>query len=489
MATTTGANDETTIKAIRAAAAGALGDRRLDRVAADASLVRGGIISSLEIVVLATALEERFALQIPAVQVTMRNFDSLRGMAQLVATGGGRAVPPADAATPTDTPLLRASAVAAMRRPFLLVALTLCFLALLDAALGAVMRGPLAERYRGFLEHGHRLYPVGGSYSQDDLAFSIVLHRIVEQPARGAPRVAVFGDSGTIGSFVTPAEAIPGALEAALRPLHPEAQVFNLAFFMQFFAKDLMILQAVLERSGGEIPFDVAVFTLGDDYFRSEFISRLPVQMPYLALNGDLLERFAARLPEAARPALVSMASELRATSKSSGTAVERWLARHSSLFHYAPYFRYLVTEVLRSERPFDYAYGLGRRPFVEPVPERPPTNVQLSLGLAEKSIDRRVVSMARATIQFMRERGVKVLLYLKPHGPHEWRHLYRQGANASAAEIAQELCAQGRCSVVDLRWSLSGSQFTDTLAHYNAAANRLIAERLAETVMQEIAR
>jgi len=482
------ASGAATIEAIRAAASDALGDRRLDGVAADASLVRSGMISSLEIVVLAAALEERFDLSIPAAQVTMQNFDSLRGMAQLVRGGTGRSTPPDNAAAPAEAPALRASAAAAVRRPVMLVAFTLAFLVLLDAGLGALMRGPLAQRNQAFLEQGYRLYPVGGSYSQDDLAFSIAHHRIGDRSLRGKPRVAVFGDSGTIGSFVTPAESIPGALEAALRRRYPQAEVFNLAFFMQFLAKDLMILQAVLERSGGELPFDVAVFTLGDDYFRSEFIDRLPAMMPYLALNEDLLKRFSERLPEAARAPLASMVDDLRAASRATGNPVQRWLARHSALFHYAPYFRYLVTEVLRSERPFDYAYSLGRRPFLDPVPDRPPKSVQVSLGLAEKSIDRRVVSMGRATIEYLRERGIKVVLYLKPHGPSEWRPLYRQGTNISAAEIAQELCAARRCSVVDLRWSLSGSQFTDTLAHYNADANRLIADRLARAIVREVA-
>jgi acyl carrier protein len=173
MATTTGANDEATIEAIRTAAAGALEDRRLDGVAADTSLVRSGIVSSLEIVVLAAALEERFELHIPAAQVTLQNFDTLRGMAVLVQTGGGHSASLDDPATRAEGGFLRASAAAAIRRPVLLVALTLCFLTLLDAGLGAVMRGPMAERHHAFLEDGQRLYPVGGSYSQDDLAFSV----------------------------------------------------------------------------------------------------------------------------------------------------------------------------------------------------------------------------------------------------------------------------------------------------------------------------
>jgi hypothetical protein len=96
---------------------------------------------------------------------------------------------------------------------------------------------------------------------------------------------------------------------------------------------------------------------------------------------------------------------------------------------------------------------------------------------------------MADAAIGLLRERGVKVVLYLKPHGPNEWRSHYEQDQNMNAREIAEALCRGGRCVVVDLRWSLSGRQFTDSLAHYSAEANRQIAEQIAEVMTREVLR
>lgn len=476
------------MEVVRAAAADALGDERLDGIAADASLVREGVISSLEIVAVTTALEERFGLRIPAAQVTVQNFDSLRAMARLVQSQGvdpGRI----DAPEGEEWAALRASAAAAIRRPVLLLSLTLAFLGLLDLGLRALMVGPLADSHHSFLERGHRLYPVGGTYSQDDLAFAISQHRIVRQSMRRDFRVAVFGDSGTIGSFVPHEDAIPGALQKALRARYPEAEVFNLAFFMQFFAKDLMIMEAVIEQSGGELPFEVAVFTLGDDYFSRDFVNQLQSAMPYLSLNWDLLDRFAKRIPENKRPPFESLTRDLRSVSGAARTTVEGWMQRNSAIFHYAPYFRYLVTEVLRSAHPFDYAYSVGRRPLLDPVPDEPPKKYSLSLGVAPPNLDRRVVAMADATIEFLRERGIKIVLYLKPHGPNEWRGRYQQGQGTSAREIAEDLCRGDRCVVVDLRWSLSGRQFTDTLAHYGAEANRQIAEQIAGAITREVLR
>ncbi len=479
---------EATVEAVRAAASDALGDRRLDGLTADASLVRHGVISSLEIVAVTTALEERFHLSIPAAQVTVQNFDTLYAMARLVRSQGSQSVPIPESEG-GEWSAVRASAMGVMRRPVLLLALTLGFLVALDAGLKALMVGPLASSFHAFLERGNRLYPVGGTYSQDDLAFSTAQHRIVRQEKRGNPRIAVFGDSGTIGSFVPYGEAIPGALEKALRQRYPETEVFNLAFFMQFFAKDLMIMEAAIEESDGEIPFDVAVFTLGSDYFKKHFIAQLQAAMPYLSLNWVLLDRFAARVPEDKRPPFASLSQDLRGASASTRTTVEGWLQRHSAIFHYAPYFRYLVTEVLRSAHPYDYAYSVGRRPLLDPVPDEPPESFSLSLGVAPGNIDRRVVAMADAAIGLLQERGVKVVLYLKPHGPNEWRSHYEQDPNMNAREIAEALCRGGRCVVVDLRWSLSGSQFTDSLAHYNAGANRQIAEQIAEVLTREVLR
>lgn len=481
---------EVAIDDVRTAVREALGDARADRLPGNASLVQSGTISSLEIVAVAAALEKRFGVRVPDSAVTIANFDTLAAMASLVA-GGRREtalgeVPPA---TPGWNSAMR-SLAGALRRPVMLLILMLAWLFALDIALLGVMKGPLAARFHEFLESGNRLYPVSGGYSTDDLRFSVAQHNILTAPDGIRPRVAVFGDSSTIGSWVDYKEAIPNEVEIALRRTYSQARVFNLAFFMQFLAKDLMILEAVMELKGGAIPFDVAVFTLGDPYTSRGFMVGLKKAMPYLLYNRELLARFAERLPAEYRDTFDSFLADLRPTG--ARAFLMNWLTLHSALFHYAPFFRFFVDEVpfietLNPQYNFYAQYQIGRKPLYSPVPPQPPAGVDLHIGIPEADFDPRVVSMLDTAVTFLHERGVKVVLFLKPHGPKEWQQYYKQGENTTARDIAEKLCAGGRCSIVDTRWSLSGSQFTDSLAHYNAEANRMIGESIADAVIREL--
>lgn len=479
---------DVSIESVRAVVAGALGDGRLDSAAADAPLVRSGLISSLEIVTVSLALEDTFGISIPPALVTVANFDTLVSLVRLVEAGGSGSGPAA-AADGAEWSAFRARAVGVVRRPLLFAVFALSSLLFLDWGFGALMRGPFANSYDRFMESGHRLYPIAGGYSQDDLGFAVAQHRILHPSGGAGPRVAFFGDSGTIGSFVRYEDAIPHALEDAMRQRYPGAEVYNLAFFMQFLAKDLMILEAVLAGSEGRVPFDVAIFTLGDDYFKRDFVIHLEGAMPYLSLNWPLLAHFTARLPESERGPFQSMDAELQAASRRMHNPLEEFLQRYSALYHYAPYFRYLVTEVLRSAKPYDYPYSVGRKPLFNPVPATPPANFLMSLGIAGANVDARIESMTRATVAYLKARGVRVVLYLKPHGPNEWRTQYQPTSALTAKEISERLCEGGDCSVVDLRWEISGSEFTDTIAHYTADANRRIGNKLARAILEQVRR
>jgi hypothetical protein len=287
-------------------------------------------------------------------------------------------------------------------------------------------------------------------------------------------------------------EAIPAQTEVVLRNTHPSAEVFNLAFFMQFFAKDLMILEAVLQQTPATSGFGVVVFTLGDDYFARSFIRALPREMPFLALNRDLLAEFSTRVPDESRAPLQDMLGELAAASHGSMTGFVELLTKRSAIYHYAPFFRYFVDELplvesLNPNYNFPMQYAVGRTPLYSPVPAQPPPSVPLNLGVPEGDFDRRVPTLLQTAIAFLHQRGTRVVLFLKPHGPNEWKALYRV-AGTTALDVANRVCAGSQCSVVDMRWALSGSQFTDSLAHYNAKANRMLGEAVAAAIDRELA-
>ena len=93
------------------------------------------------------------------------------------------------------------------------------------------------------------------------------------------------------------------------------------------------------------------------------------------------------------------------------------------------------------------------------------------------------------ASEEQLRASGVRVVLFLKPEAPREWRSLYKRAGKRDVRDVAEAICAQQRCRVVDERWALSGAQFTDSLAHYTAAANRQLARGLAPAVEQALER
>jgi hypothetical protein len=215
--------------------------------------------------------------------------------------------------------------------------------------------------------------------------------------------------------------------------------------------------------------------------------------MPFLHVNRDLLADFAARLPAESRRPFGSVAGDLDAAGTGPVAHLDRGFKRATAISHYAPFFRYFVDELpfiesLNPSYDFDGQFRMGRMSLYSPVPETPPASFtqNLNQGVPEANFDERMRSMLNATISFLRERGVKVVIYLKPKGPKEWRGSYA-AVGRTAADVAQEICSGGQCAVVDERWSLSGTEFTDSLAHYQAGANQRMAAGIAAVIAREL--
>lgn len=487
-----------TLDNVRVAIAQGLGDNRVDKLSHTESLVSTGIISSLEIVVVALAIERYFNIKIPDTAVTINNFNTLEAILALIKNQKEQNTLTKNVEKNEITnPYLR-SLTSAIRRPITLLISTLVFLVLLDFGLAALMAGPLKTSYQRFHEFGERLYPVSGGYTQDDLAFAVSKHKIIQKTLninkgvirKDDLRIAVFGDSGTIGSWVKAEESIPGFIEHSLQKKIPKVTVFNLAYFMQFFAKDLMILESAIEQSQQKLPFDVAVFTLGDDYFFSPFINNLMSAMPYLAENAHLLDRFMQRLPNTDRTSFESFAQDLKVASSKNRSKVESWLRLNSALHHYAPFFRYFFDNrpyivPLNANYNFEGQFRIGRISLFSPPTKEPPTN--FTTGLKQANMDSRIISMLQATVSFLNKQGIAVVLYVKPHGPKEWSSFYQKNVGPfTALDIANKICKEANCKVVDLQWSLPGAQFTDSIAHYKMEANKMIGAEIAKVIIKE---
>ena len=475
------------IEEVRACVAAVVGSAQVAQLAADAPLVETGLVSSMELVAVAAAIEQQFGIAVPAAAVTVANFNTLAALARMIERlrlGARVAAAPADT---VDRPVLQ-SLAACLRRPIWLAFLIAAFSVSLDFTLGKIMRGSLAGRYAQFLEFGHRLYPVSGGYSTDDLGFAVAQHHILRATG-GEPRVAVFGDSGTIGSWVHYHEAIPAVVQATLRPRFPRVEVYNLAHYMQSLTKDVTILEATLQGSQGKFPFDVAVFTLGDQYFNHAFMDMLLGRVPFLSLNKELFLSYTRRLPPQLQRDWDSLYDALARADAKQRSAVGSWLQRKSAMYHYAPFFRYFVNELpfFKLTNPnynFHGQFALGNRPlFPEPLHE-PPAKIPADTGIPNSEFDQRLYNLLDATIGLLERNDIPIVLFLKPEAPREWRRFFQKVGDRDARNVAEDMCRDRRCVIADARWALTGQQFTDSLAHYTPEANALVGNVLADAVL-----
>lgn len=454
----------------------ALGDTRLDGIGPNEPLLRSGLITSIELVSIVVDLERHFGISIPDSVVTAENLDSLAKIAELV-SGDGRAGPrvaPIQAragSTRSHTGLRRF-----LQRPLVAVAAVAVWLGVLNLLTAQTVGRGFSQAYMAFLEQGARLYPYSGLFSQDDFDFAFKHHQISAPHPPGDTFVAVFGDSGTIGSFLPWNESIPAQMQDVLAHADRSYQVFNLAWFGRLIVKDVMLLELAWDK-----PMDVAVFTLGKDYFSKEHVARWISEYPHSSMNWPLFHAFVERVPSEQRGPFTEMEARLMAADRNHYGAARRWAYKHFDSIHYAPYFQYLWTTqipppVFGSDMRWDMTMVREQRFALDSRP------LALQDGLPPADVDERQVQILSTVLRMLAARGTRVVLYLEPEGPKEWRTAAAPGTTriaTIATGIAQETGAQ----VVDLTWALDASGFLDSSAHYTPAGNRLIAARLADDV------
>ncbi|MBI4985086.1 MAG: hypothetical protein HZC24_07020 [Rhodocyclales bacterium] len=479
-----------TLDRVRSVLQGELGDGRLEGVAADQPLLRSGLINSLEIVSVTLALEAGFGIKIPAAAANPENFADLNAIARLVDSLKSGAKQPLTMGGQRQH-RLAASLFAALKRPLLL---GLCFVLAalaIDGAIRLLIAGPFADDYRDFAEDGHRLYPVAGNHSQDDFEFAVSQHRILRSPPTDSTwRVAVFGDSGTIGSWLPWQDSIAAQAAAALRATGGAVELFNLAYFIRALPKDMMILGAVLKQSGGRLPFDAVVLTLSDEYFSRSHFDHSARSYAHLSLNADLLMQLKPLVAAAYHPLLDRMVSAYKRQGKRLGNPVVARLQKHSALFHYSAYIRERLNRDVyaplgKPKFAWRDEFARGTQPMFDPVPPRPPRRDPVEFnGLAPEELDNDVVALLQAMLEGFAQRGIPVVLYLEPTAPKEWQaYLAPPRGSVTTAQVLAKVCSPPACRIADARWLLSGTQFTDSLAHYTKSGNAAIAAVVAEAL------
>lgn len=482
----------TTIDRVKKVIDNNVGADRLARVKSTDLLVQGGIISSLEIVAIGLGLEQEFQLPIPDSHLTVANFSTLETLAALMDRLNGNSISPAE--TVHEASLYKATQdnlARCLRRPISLALMVFAWLFLLDQFLlpYTIEQGPLSEIYRSFSDHGRRLYQSSGGWAPDDLKFTVQRHEFIRTTRQAKPTIIFFGDSGTIGSWVKADVAPPAQVEARLRQSIPDARVYNFAFFMRSFIKDVMLLEAILESNEKDIPFDTVIFTFSDAYFDAGFQKSLINNMPYFSLNRDLLARFRKRI-EAPDPAPYDhLQASLSSANRKFRGRFQEYALEKTSAYRYKTFFLFLgvygklYLHGKGSDAFWSQEYAIGNKPLFPTRLASPPADFKLhDTGLSDESMDRDLVALTNDVLNYLQSKNIKVFIFLRPYAPLEWQTQFPFKPK-NIETLIREQGWDKKATVIDLRWALYGNQFSDTLSHYTPEGCEILGRQLGDAI------
>ena len=480
---------DTLIDQVRKAVAAAVGVDRLGRVGDADQLVQSGIISSLEIVIIGLELEKEFSVAVPDNELTIANFDSLTALAALMRrlTGGGDTGNTKRSELESGTyKYLLDGLAGCYRHPFVMALLIAFWLVMLDvfALPFFVERGPLATIYAQFSDHGKRLYHSSGGWAPNDLQVAVRRHRIVQDRKPGSPAILFFGDSGTVGSWVRAEDAPPAKVEEKLRALHPDVRVHNFGFFMRSFIKDVMLLEALIEENEGRLPADAVIFTLSDAYFDAAFQKSLIDAMPYFSLNRNLLKRFKIRANTKNATAYDHLLDYLALSNRKHRGRFEEYFLERTSIYRHKTFLSFLNHHGRAPQAYWEKEYAIGDKPLLPTRLPIPPADFKLhDAGFNKNSIDHDIIALVSDTIDFLNQRGIKVYFFIRPYAPLEWKNHKFPTREMDVVGLIREQGWDKKAEVIDLRWSLYGDQFSDSLSHYTPAGSKVLGDAIGEQV------
>jgi len=470
-----------TIDRVKRVIADTIGEDRLADVKPDGLLVQSGIISSLEIVMIGVELEQEFQLRIPDGQLTVANFATLETLSALIDQLSGNGIDLSVQAAPGGGvyKIMQDNLTNCLHHPVIFVLMVIAWIVLFDRVLLSyvVEEGPLSGMYRSFSDEGRRLYNSSGGWSPDDLMVAVRRHEFIQAPIPAKPTILFFGDSGTVGSWVKAGDAPPAKTEETLRQSFPEAQVYNFAFFMRSFIKDVMLLEAILEKNEKATPIDAVIFTLSDAYFDAQFQKNLIGAMPYFSLNRHLLARFRDRIEPQDIVPYEHIQGTLSSANRKFRGRLEEYILEKTSLYRHKSFFTFLRLYGKDPSAFWTKEYAIGNKPLFPIRLALPPDDFQLhDTGYSEETIDRDIVALTNDVLNYLQSKNIKIFLFLRPYAPLEWEtYPFQERPEMRPKNIEtliQEQDWDKKATVIDLRWSLYGDQFSDSLSHYTPAEN-----------------
>lgn len=423
-------------------------------------LLKDGHLSSIEAVLAVGILETNLGTRIPdsVLQPDAFTVENL----SLYANGGG------SVKTPEQVRGLARLSLAAFQRPLALLGSFVVVFLILGKCTPSLI--PNAG-YIAFLENGKRFYPQSGALSHYDFRQAMRFHEVnAMDPLKR--NVGIFGNSGTFGSYVSAEEAIPHQVQQAMSD---GTQVFNMAWFGEPLFKDLMLLELVWEK-----PWSTIVFTLTEATLKKDANQKWIRQYPHCTYNLELFQRFQERLTDTGLRASRQIERDLVFWDKKHFGAATRLAYSASPLLFYAPYLQ----NSLFANIPEHLIWKDRNRMRSERVYLQPGVPQHLEVGIEETNIDGDVSALLTATVSLLRQRGVRVLLYIAPQGPAEFTRSFPTHGR-SISNIVESIAKETGASVLDASWELNAHDFLDDVAHLTRTANEKIGRLLALKLKQ----
>lgn len=253
---------------------------------------------------------------------------------------------------------------------------------------------------------------------------------------------------------------------------------------MRSFIKDVMLLEAMLGTNGGRLPVDAVVFTFSDAYFDKGFQRNLIDNVPYFSLNRKLLTRFRGRLnPENGQP-YRNLYEYLGKANRKFRGRLEEYVLERTSLYKYKTFLTFLALHGRNPEDFWKREFSIGVKELFPKRVSAPHPEFKLhDSGLTEKSIDEDLIVLVNDVLNFLISRDIKIYLFLRPYAPLEWRNFPFPSGPMNIETLIRQQGWDQKATVIDLRWSLYGNHFSDSLSHYTPEGSRILGEAIGTVI------
>ena len=310
--------------------------------------------------------------------------------------------------------------------------------------------------------------PEDGALDVANIDAMLASHVVSGPKAPDEYRVFVLGDSAVWGISLTPAQTLPGQMDAlGLKCGNKNVRVYNLSFPRPSATKDLMILDESMKYQPDEIVWVLSGFTL---------MPKTRIEHPLISQNGDEYYKVAHRfdfLPKSYRaPSLMSQASN-------------QFINQNRTFFRVLRYQLYSLVNL---------ATGLDQIPGPpEELPSQLSSNATFE-GMKPPKLDIAKVSLDQVQDFFQIAGNVPVILVNEPtqlltnvpnsniyYNVYFPRWIYDQ-----YRQYVREAALQNHWNYLDLWNVFPVSYYTDTPLHLIPEGETELAKMIAPHIVKE---